>query len=268
MNLFQWNEPQIYTFFFVFIRVTGLILFLPIFGDRNVPSVIKILFGLSLSFVAFPLVWQKGIFVNPGISDSVSRTVLAVFSDAVMGMMTGFVARWVFDAVQFAGHFAGTTMGFSIATVLDPHTESQNIAVAELQYILAVFIFFSMNGHHIYLRAILGSFEVIPPAGVDLFTKSSEIVRYLIDMTGAVISLGVRLAAPIVVVVFLMNMAFGIMARAVPQMNVLVVSFAANIILGFFVLLVTLPGFTNSVQANMDQYTPELLKFMKLFGGQ
>lgn len=269
-NIFQWNEAQIYSFFFTLVRVTSLMVFLPIFGDRVVPNTVKVLFGLAFAFIAFPLIWAQGGQygrVDPAIVASTSKTLWALVCDMGFGMMIGLAARWVFDAVQFAGHFAGTTVGFSIATVLDPHSESQTIALSELQYMLAVLLFLSMDGHHIYLSSILASFKVVPLGGADLLANGDGVVQYLIHMTGEVLILGFKLSAPVVVVVLIVNLTFGMLARAVPQMNVMAVSFTANIVVGLFVVLVSLPGFVNMVGGALDAYAPELVRFMRLFHG-
>lgn len=267
LDLFRWNETQIFTFFFVLVRVTSLVFFLPIFGDKTIPSVVKVMFGLSFSTVVFGVAWAQGVHVDPAVMESTSKTVWAVASDLGFGMMVGFVARWIFDAVQFAGHFAGTSMGFSMASVLDPHNDTQTIALAELQYIMSALLFLSMDGHHIYLTAILGSLKLVPLAGVNMLANGDAVVHYLIQMTSEVLVLGLKLAAPVMVVLLLINLTFGILARAVPQMNVLAVSFSVNIVIGLFIALVSFPGFANMVSSTFDSYTPELFRFMRLFHG-
>ena len=266
-SLFNWNELQIYTFFFVLVRVTSLLAFLPIFGDRTIPGTVKILFGLSFAFVVYPVAWSRGVRVDMAVLESTSRTVWAIFSDMAFGMMVGFVARWIFDAAQFAGHFAGTTMGFSMGSILDPNAETQTVALSHLQYLLTALLFLSLDGHHIYLSVILESLRLVPLAGVKLFTNSQSIVTYMIDMSAEVIVLGLKLCAPVVVVILLINLTFGILARAVPQMNILAVSFSVNIVIGLFVVLVSMPSFINMVGSAFDSYTPEIFRFMRLFGG-
>lgn len=267
MNIFQWNELQIYSFFFVLVRVTSLLVFLPIFGDRTIPPLVKIFFGVTLSSVVFPFVYAAGHRIDLAVIESDSKAVWAVCCEVGFGMMVGFVARWIFDAAQFAGHFAGTAMGFSMASVLDPHTETQNTSMSEMQYILAAMLFLAMNGHHIYLQAILESFKLVHIGGVNLLANGDSVIQYLIQMTAEVLALGLKLSAPVVVVLLLLNLTFGIVARTVPQLNVFVVSFTINIIVGLLAALISAPGFTNMIASAFDAYTPELFKFMRLFHG-
>ncbi len=244
-----------------------MIFFLPIFGDRAVPSTVKILFGLSFSIVAYPMLRGGGLLVSEEVMSSTSKTAWAVCCEIMFGTMVAFVARWIFDAVQFAGHFIGTSIGYSMASVLDPHTETQTIALAELQYILIALLFLSLNGHHIYLASILQSFRIVPLGGANLLAHGDSVVQYLIHMTAEVISLGLKLSAPVLVVSLIINLTFGVLSRAVPQMNVMAVSFTANILVGLIVVIVSLPGFINMVGGAFDIYGSELVRFMSLFSG-
>jgi flagellar biosynthetic protein FliR len=266
-NFLIWSESQVIAFFFVLARVTSLLLFLPIFGDKVIPPTIKILFGLSFAVVAFPIAWAQGAHVDPSVLESTWKTAWALMSDIGFGMMVGFVARWIFDAVQTAGHFAGTAMGYSMASVLDPHTETQTIAMAELHYIIIALLFLALGGHHFYLEIILDSFRIVPLAKVNLLAQGDGVIQYLISMSAEVLTLGLKLAAPVMVVSLLINLVFGVLARAVPQMNTMAVSFTVNLVVGLIVALVSLPGFVNMVSGAFDSYTPELTRFMRLFRG-
>ncbi|MGE4234015.1 MAG: flagellar biosynthetic protein FliR [Bacteriovoracia bacterium] len=267
MNFFEWDEIKIFTFFFTLIRTGSLLLFVPILGDKNVPATVKILLSVAIAFILYPMVWATGQRVGPDVYNHTGQIVLHVVSEICFGMLLGLVTRWVFDAVQFAGQFIGTSIGFSMASVVDPHTETQAIAISELKYILAAMLFLSFNGHHIFLETILQSFHVVPLTKIAWSANVDGILNFLISMTSAVISLGTRLAAPILVVILITNVSFSMLARAVSQMNVLVISFAANLIVGLVVLLFSFPGFLNLVQTSFDGLVPEIAKLLRLMHG-
>ncbi len=266
MNIFEWNELQIFTFFHELVRVSSFLVFLPIFGDKVIPAIVKILFGLALTVVMHPILWSGGYRIDPQVIESTSKLILSILGEITLGVLTGYIARWAFDALQFAGNFAATSMGFSMASVFDPHSESQGISYSELVYVLASMLFLAMDGHHIYLSTMLESFKHVPMAGVKILNMSGEMGQYLIRMTSEVLLMGIKLSAPVAIVIFIINLTFGVVARAVPQMNVLVVSFAANIMIGLFVSLVSLPSYINMVEFAFETYTPEILKFMKILG--
>lgn len=266
MNFLQWNDVQLITFFHVLVRVTTFTMLLPILGERAIPPIIKILFGLSLACVLHPMLWGKGLRVPAEIMNSSTQLMGSVISEVIFGAFIGFIARWIFDAVQFAGNFAGNAMGFSMASVIDPHTETQTISYAELQYVMTVLLFLALDGHHMYLKALVDSFSSVPLASPKILTVNQSVFEYLLHMGGEVISLGFKLSAPVVVVIFIVNMTFGVLARAVPQLNVLVVSFASNIIIGLFIGVLSIPSFMGMVNNAFDSYQSEIFNFIKLFG--
>lgn len=266
MSFLSWNEQQIFTFFFVLLRVTTLMFFLPIYGDKQIPAPIKICFGIAFSCVVHPLVWGSGQRIPMDIVNSPYQLVVAIFSEIAFGVMLGFVARWIFDGVLFAGQFIGSSIGFSMASMLDPHTETQTVAIAELQYVLAALLFLAIDGHHMYLSAIIDSTKLVSLGASSLLNSNEELYKYLIKVTSEVIMFGIKLSAPVVVIILVINMTFGVLARAVPQLNALVISFAANIIIGMFVVIISLPAFTSMVNSAFDNYGQDLAHFMKLFG--
>ncbi|HRK02588.1 MAG TPA: flagellar biosynthetic protein FliR [Oligoflexia bacterium] len=266
MNLFPINEVQLMTAFFVLVRVSAIIALLPLFGDRTVPPTIKVLFSVAMSFVVFPTLWQSGLRFSDVKSQSTGLLVGAVVSELFVGLLLGFFARWIFDAVRAAGYFMGTQMGFSMGSVLDPTTETQTIALAEFQYGLAALLFLAMDGHHVYVNSIMDSFRLIPLGELPVLSKGDTMIRTLIDLTEKVLLLSVHLAAPVLIVMLLVNLAFGLVSRAVPQINMLVISFAANILVGLMIFAVSLPGFHALVGTQFEEYSQQLRSFMTLLG--
>lgn len=265
-SFLSWNEQQIFVFFYVLVRVTTLMFFLPIYGDKQIPAIIKICFGLAFSCVVYPLVWGSGQRIPDAMINSPYQIMFSLFSEITFAAMLGFVARWIFDAVLFAGQFTGTSVGFSMASILDPHTETQTIAIAELQYVLAALLFLAIDGHHLYLSAIIDSTKLVPLGASTLLNASEGLYHFIIKVSSEVLILGIKLSAPVLVIILVINLTFGVLARAVPQLNALVISFAANIIVGVFVVIISMPAYTSMVNSAFEGYAAELAQFMKLFG--
>ena len=141
------------------------------------------------------------------------------------------------------------------------------IPIAELQYILAAFLLLGLDGHHLYLMTLIHSFKTLPLGEISIFANSESVIQYLIQMSAEVLSLGLRLSAPVLIVILLSNLGFSILARAVSQMNVLVITFTANLAIGVVILFVSLPGFINLVDLAFESYTPEIIRFMRLLHG-
>src|SRR5689334_15350346 len=133
MNLFNVNVEEILTFFAVLVRCSVLFSIVPMIGDRVVPSVVKILLALAVSVVLFPSLVGSG-YVRPYEAQIWGRTtstlVGTVLSEVILGLILGYTARLVFDAISIGSNLIGNFIGFSAANIYDPHQESQTEIVA------------------------------------------------------------------------------------------------------------------------------------------
>lgn len=266
-NILSWNEIQIFTFFYVFMRVSSLAFFVPLYGDKALPLNIKVLLAVAISWVCFPVLWNSGLRVAPDMYQHTAVIVTTLAQEIMLGVAIGFISRWVFDASMFAGQFVGNAMGLSMASILDPETETQTVPISEIKYIMALMLFLVADGHLVLLKIINQSFHVVPIGKMVWFAKSDQVIRYLIEMSAEILLLAVKIAAPVIIIVLIINLTFGLVSRAVPQMNVFVVSFGANILIGLFILIVTMPAFTNLISSSFEQYSEQILKFMEMLHG-
>jgi len=237
---------QMQCFFWVLMRVSIMIFMLPLFGARGVPSLWKIGLSMILAIVLMPTVPQGVKYPETAV-----EIIISLISEAMMGLILALTVRMFFTAIQMAGHFMSFQMGFSMARAMDPQAEVQDSVLTELMYILAILMFFTLNGHHIFLRALASSFQTVPPNGIGF---DSSIAGILVRISSDMFLIGLKLAAPMVIALFLSNLCLGIVARTVPQVNILMVGFPVNICLGFVFLIMTF--------ANMSPFLTELFKNM------
>jgi flagellar biosynthetic protein FliR len=253
-SIFNFSQDEILTFFAVLMRYSVLIAVLPLVGDRFVPATAKVLLSLAITFALFPALVARGE-INPAAASVWGATTGGIATtvglEALFGMVLGFTGKLVFESVAFGGHLVGNFMGFSAATTYDPHQEAQTLVISELQMAIAMLMFLALDGHHLMLRASLDSYRVlglggagaIIPAGSGPFINGAFSQR-LIEITGQVIRFGIQLAAPVAVSMFAVNVVFAVMSKAMPQLNVLVLSFAVTALVGLLVLLISIPEFT------------------------
>ncbi len=265
MSLFNFNHEEILSFFAVLVRFSVLITVLPFVGDKFIPSIAKILFALAISVVLYPALVTRS-FIRPGEAlvwgMSVSGIVGTIVLEALFGLVLGYTARLTFDSINFGSNLAGNFMGFATASSYDPHQESQTQVIAELQMALAMLIFLVLDGHHIMLRATLNSYQIVG-LGKAGFTELFN--QKLIQLTGQVIRFGIQIAAPMAVSLFSVNIIFGILAKSMPQLNVLVLSFAMSSIVGFMVMLIGVPEFqsvTRNILERMDDWLLVMMQAM------
>jgi flagellar biosynthetic protein FliR len=142
-----------------------------------------------------------------------------------------------------AGSFIDLQSGFAMASIFNPQSGVQEPITGRLFYIIAIVFFLSVNGHHILIQGVLASFQWIPVDSLLPTGASENLVLLSLDVTKNMFWLAFLLAAPLVGTLFLVDIALGILAKTVPQMNLFVVGVPVKMIVHFIVLYVSLPGF-------------------------
>lgn len=226
--------PQLEIFFLVFVRTLALLVAIPLFDNRAVPIVIKAGLALAVSVLVLPLLAAEGVSA-PG---DVLPFGIKVCGEIMVGIAIGFTVRLLFAAVQLAGQFVGFQMGFAVANVLDPQTSSQVSVIGMLFNILAVLLFFALDAHHWFVRALVESFRIVPPLQMHL---EGALFSRVVDMSGTMFGAAVKIGAPVMVALLLTSVGLGLMAKVVPQMNVFIVAFPLQIGIGFLVIGLSLP---------------------------
>jgi flagellar biosynthesis protein FliR len=230
-----WLE-QFHIFLLVLLRISALLVVAPLFGHRLYLARAKIGLAFAVSLVVFPLVADRGLQLPEGLFPY----AFMMIREILMGMVLGFVVSLLFIGIQFAGQMTGLQMGFGIVNVIDPQSQTQVSIIAQFLNVLAILIVFSTDGHHIILQSLIRSFEVVPLGGVQF---RGQIVEKLIVLSSQIFVLAVKLSAPVLLSLFMISAALGILARTVPQMNVFIVGFPVQMAVGLMVMVASLPLF-------------------------
>jgi len=209
---------------------------MPVLGDKVVPARVKAGFALLLAGLLFPVVPPGGANFDVGLVP----LALRMASEAVIGVVIGFAAQVIFAGVQLAGELIGFQMGFAIVNVIDPVTSAQVSIVAEFQYLVALLLFLIFNGHHLFIAAIAESFRVLNPLSLNY---SGALIAAILELSKGIFTVAVKLSAPLAAVMFFTQIALGIVARTVPQINIFIVGFPLQIAIGLIGVGVTLPLF-------------------------
>ncbi len=234
MNYTNVGIHDFYVFLLVFARVSGLMVAAPLLGSRSIPRTAKAGFALLFSLAVAPLVASK----VGGLPTSLPLLAAQAATDALFGLALGYLARLLFASVEMAGYFVDTQMGFGIVNLFNPFTEQQTSVLSVFQYQLATTIYLLANGHLLLLGALADSFTALPPGGV---APHGQIGLVVVPLLKSMFALGFRLALPAAGVLFVMDIAFGLVARMAPQINVFIVGTPAKIILGLATVALLLP---------------------------
>jgi flagellar biosynthesis protein FliR len=225
-------------FLLVFCRITAFFVVAPLFSSRNVPASFKI--GLS-AFIAFIVFTSLGS-QNPIPADGLY--FLSIIREVLLGLTLGFITYLFFTAVQIAGSFIDIQIGFGIANVIDPLTGAQSPIVGQFKFIVGLLLFLSFNGHHYMLSALMDSYQWVPIEN-RLFEHiaSGDLSTFVVKTFTVIFALAFQLAAPVVVALFLTDLALGVLARTAPQFNIFVVGIPVKMIVGLLLLVLIIPGF-------------------------
>ena len=228
-------------FLLVLLRVGALMVVAPIFGHRHWLARAKVGLAVMVTVVLFPMVADQPLDLPTGIFPYAFLMVLEV----LMGVVLGFTVLLLFVAIQFAGQLAGLQMGFGSVNVIDPQSSNQVSIIGQFLNILAILLLLTLDGHHMILSGLVTSFETIPLGGVSF---QDGLMFKLMDLTAQVFIIAVKISAPILMALFLVTAAMGVLARTVPQMNVFLIGFPLQIGVGLAALVIALPMFSVFVE--------------------
>ena len=235
MNISQITAEQLELFIFILLRVSAMVITIPIFGNRNVPVRAKGGLSLMIAFLLFPFIE----FQLPPLE--ILSLILGMVGEVIIGIIIGLAGRLAFAGVQIAGQLIGFQMGFAVVNVFDPITSEQVSIIAQLWYLIAMLIFLAVDGHHVFLYAIAESYRIIFPLD---FHFSAGLMQSIVEISKDIFIIAVKIGAPIITALLMTSIGFGLIARTVPQINILIVGFPLKIAIGLIGIGLALPLFT------------------------
>ncbi len=268
MSLFDLRLEEILTFIAVLIRFSILFSLLPFIGDRLIPAPIKVLTALAASIAMFPLLVESQS-IRPADARmwgaSLGGIVSTVFLESFFAILLGFTARFAFEGISFGAHLVGNLMGFASASIYDPHQEAQTEVVAQIQTSIAMLVFLALDGHCLLLKASLDSYKIV---GLGRVSISHIVGKKLVEFSSEIFLFGIQIAAPVALTLFALNLAFGIVSKAMPQLNILVLSFAVSALIGFAVIYLSVPEFCQMTASIFEQMHSQVQQILLATGGR
>ncbi len=224
---------QFQGFSFSLIRIFFILISAPFFGSRSVPIALRVGLSIFLALIITPISHSAIVLPETAIG-----LVIGIIKETLIGLAIGLIVRLVFSSLEIAGHVTGMQMGFAVAMVIDPQTNTQLSVLSQFYNLTGILLFFAMNGHLIFISAIKKSFDLIPAFG---FHLTGNLMEGLGALAGGMFTVSLQLAAPMMVALLLANIAMGVLARTVPQMNIFLIGFPITITLGIVTMLFSLP---------------------------
>jgi flagellar biosynthesis protein FliR len=236
---------QFQTFLVVTSRVAGFIGSMPVITSAQTPGRVK----TSLVFVTSLMLFPVMAHTIPQINFSPLPFALLIIAEGLIGLLLGLISRLIFTAVEFGATVIGFQMGFASANVYDPQSERQVELISQFQNVFAILIFLAIDGHHVFLRTVVLSYDLLPPGQFDV---SGEAIPFLMKLASYMFTIGVQFSAPVLAVLLFSGLILGLLARVFPQLNVFLLSFPLNIGVGFIVIALTLGMVSTLLRREFD----------------
>jgi len=239
-----WGDRQMYTaqqlvgwveaYYWPFLRFSALFIASPVFSAKSFPVRGRILLAVLVTALVAPLLPPF-----PDIEPFGPEGVLIAGQQIIIGVAMGFVVQMIFGAVVIAGQSLSMTMGLGFAMAVDPQNGVQVPVLSQLYVILATLIFLALDAHLVLIQFLAESFTLLPVG----FSGWREDFGLDVALWGSQMFLSaLLLAIPSLTAVLLINVAFGVITRAAPQLNIFAVGFPVTISAGFIFILLTLPS--------------------------
>lgn len=237
-------------FVLIMSRVAAFVAVSPIFSWQALPWIVRAGITLLLTFFFASILPPAS---HPG-GVHWSAAIILILQEAIVGLALGLAARFIFAAIRQGGLIAARQMGFADAGVFDPVSGVRSRPIATLFEMIFVVLFISAGGHHILLMILARSFNSFPIAAVPNIPALTE---GLVRAGSQMLLFGLKFAAPVLVGFLVLAVLLSILAKALPEMNVLMASFPLRVGMGLFMAAAIMP--------TLNTFTAELARWMNRF---
>lgn len=236
----------------VFVRLIACIMFNPIFSRKNIPQTAKIAFVVWLSLLITPTVDGSGLNQIDDLT-----FILLIFKEVLLGYILGYVVQLYVYMLLFVGDLLDYQFGLSMAKVFDPQTYVQVSIIGNLFQLLLIVLFFMSNSHLMMIEIMSHSFTYLR---LDAWFSLTKLIPYLLDLFITVFMLVIKLALPMIVAAFTLEIAMGILMKLIPQIHVFVINIQLKVLLGIVLLLILIQPISHV----LDQSLGEMIQNMQM----
>ncbi len=219
--LLQLYTNQFLVFVLVLTRVSGLMTLAPVWGSRVIPLRVRALLAIGISLIVSPLLWSTPV-ADPG---DLLHLALLLGCEFGVGLSLGLAVTIYFSSLELAGQIMGQMSGMTLAEIVSPTFDTNVPVFSEFLNLLMLSVFVVTGGHQYMLEALLQAFQQMPPGTAHL---PPSLVAALTEITTYSFTVGLQMAAPMMVALLLALVIMGLIGRTLPQLNILAVGFGVN----------------------------------------
>jgi len=259
MTAISVSGVQVMSFAVVLFRVAGIMVFSPFYSSGAFPAQFKVILPLIVAVTLAPMVPPSQLPTEFGLA----QVVASALGEALIGMVLGLTASFVFGGLQLAGKIIGFQLGFSIVNVIDPQSAVETSVISILHNFLGLSLFLLLNGHHWFFLAVSESLSYLPAGGVHL---RGPLVEEVLRLSSQVFVSGLRIAGPVIAVTAIADVVLGMIGRAAPQVNILIVGMPVKTLVGLAGLSIAfyfLPAFLGQSFLELSRDLMGLVRSMR-----
>ena len=220
---------------YVTLRIGTYFLVVDIFFPKGTPKMMKGMLALIISVSVVGGIDYE--ILSAMITNNYYLAIFAI-NEIMTGIVFGIITNMIFNAIKYAGSWMDFHSGFMMTSILDPATNTNSTLLGNLSYMAATVVFFLMNGHHLVLKTLIETFNVLP-IGKSIILQ--ETMMQCIRIISEYFILGVKIAIPLVLIIILIDLCLGLITRSVPTIPVMIFGIPIKVILGLFTYTLLLP---------------------------
>ncbi|MEQ8843771.1 MAG: flagellar biosynthetic protein FliR [Phycisphaerales bacterium] len=221
-------------FWLVAARLSGLFLFAPVFASRLLTRRLRVMLLVMLTVALYPAVAAGGIQTPPL---EVGTLAFVLLGEVMIGLAIGLLATMPLVAIQIAGSIISYKLGLALAQVFNPEFDAQSEVIGQILYLMGLAFFVQMGGLEHTVLAVMATFETLPAGGGWLDSAPAHLLAAMLD---AAFVVGLRIAMPVLLMATLVSLAMGVLMRTIPQINIMTIGFAIQIVVGMLTLAISI----------------------------
>ncbi|MDQ7050953.1 MAG: flagellar biosynthetic protein FliR [Enterobacterales bacterium] len=230
-----------------FARLSGFLMTLSVISSRNIPARFRMLLALAVTVIIVPV-----IPAYTGVDLFSFQAFILVAEQSLIGIALGFVSRLMLETFVIGSQIIAMQSGLGFASLIDPANGNSVPALGQLFLMLTTLLFLSMNGHLIMIRLVVESFSSFP---IGSSQSLAGMFWQLVNWTKWIFAAALVMAIVSIASLLIVNIAFGVMTRAAPQINVFAVGFPMTMLAGLILVWMSLSFFLPHFERQLSRST-------------
>lgn len=247
------TNANVMAFLLLLLRFGAILAFFPFFDNQLIPISVRAALAFVLAVVFMPMVQSMMSYPN------ITSFMLAGLFEITLGFVCGLVLQIVFSSIVLAGDLASFSMGFTMASTYDPMSGATKPIVSQVVVFLSILVALHLNFHYMLLDIIAHTLNDTPLGG---FFITTDLTQYFVKAFSNMIVVGFSMAFPIISVVLLSDIIFGMIMKTHPQFNLLVIGFPIKIAIALVILTIIVPSIVNHFKEDLSEAMKVLWKIL------